>query len=44
MYIANVGDSRAILSSNACTLLTPLSYDHKPILESELSRIKKAGG
>jgi protein phosphatase 2C family protein 2/3 len=44
LYIANVGDSRALLSSNKGGVITPLSEDHKPDLPSERQRIEKAGG
>jgi serine/threonine protein phosphatase PrpC len=34
-YCGNVGDSRAILSSDEGTKIYPLSRDHKPSLEEE---------
>jgi len=41
--VANAGDSRAVLCrANGTTL--PLSFDHKPQQEVEMSRITKAGG
>ena len=43
-YVANVGDSRAVLSSDEGKRVYPLSLDHKPGDESECDRIKKAGG
>ena len=43
-YIANVGDSRAIMSGNQGKKLFPLSKDHKPVEENERKRIIKAGG
>jgi protein phosphatase 2C family protein 2/3 len=43
-YIANLGDSRAVLSSNQGTTVTPLSVDHKPNEPSEYARIIKYGG
>lgn len=43
-YIANVGDSRAILSNDKGNKVIPLSLDHKPGLESERKRIMEAGG
>ena len=41
-FIANVGDSRAVLSRNQKTIA--LSRDHKPDDAIEKARIKKAGG
>ena len=41
-YIANVGDSRAVLSRAG--KVVPLSTDHKPDLPSERSRIEQGGG
>lgn len=42
MYIANVGDSRAVACwSGRCD---PLSFDHKPANELEAKRIQAAGG
>ena len=43
-YVANVGDSRAVLSSEGGKKIYPLSIDHKPGDEREASRIKAAGG
>lgn len=34
-YIANVGDSRAVLSSEGGNKVTSLSQDHKPNEDSE---------
>jgi len=42
IYVANVGDSRAVLSSNGKAI--PMSRDHKPNREDEKSRIEKLGG
>ena len=42
LYVANAGDSRAILSRRGKAI--PLSTDHKPALKSEQQRIQKAGG
>jgi serine/threonine protein phosphatase PrpC len=42
MYFANAGDSRAVLSQKGKAY--PMSFDHKPELESEINRIEKAGG
>ncbi len=43
-YVANVGDSRAVLSMNAGLNVYPLSKDHKPSEQDEYQRIIKAGG
>ena len=43
-YVANVGDSRATLSSDSGQKVYPLSLDHKPGDENEIIRIRKAGG
>jgi len=43
-YIANVGDSRAILSSNKGTEIYTLSWDHKPTDEFEKQRVILNGG
>lgn len=43
-YIANVGDSRAVLSSKSGNLVTALTNDHKPSDESEQKRILDNGG
>jgi serine/threonine protein phosphatase PrpC len=43
-FVANVGDSRAVLSSDSGKKIYPLSNDHKPGDESEATRIKNAGG
>lgn len=42
LYCANAGDSRTIIYSNKTCI--PLSKDHKPDDEPELTRIRKAGG
>ena len=42
LTVANAGDSRAVLCRKESTV--PLSFDHKPMQETELNRIKKAGG
>ena len=44
VYIANVGDSRAVLSAKNGTKLYPLSRDHRPGDEKEYKRILDAGG
>jgi len=43
-YTANVGDSRAVLSSNGGQDVIALSRDHKPSDVDEYNRIIKAGG
>eukprot|EP01107_Rhizomastix_libera_P000150 TRINITY_DN1028_c0_g1_i2.p1 TRINITY_DN1028_c0_g1~~TRINITY_DN1028_c0_g1_i2.p1 ORF type:complete len:314 (-),score=89.04 TRINITY_DN1028_c0_g1_i2:61-1002(-) len=42
LYVANAGDSRIVLCHGGVAV--PLSIDHKPNVESESSRILKAGG
>ena len=44
IYIANVGDSRAILSLNTGSQSAALSFDHKPSEPKERKRIIDAGG
>lgn len=43
-FIANVGDSRAILSNDKGSKIIPLSLDHKPGTDIERKRILEAGG
>jgi protein phosphatase 2C family protein 2/3 len=43
-YVANVGDSRAVLSCDRGARLHELSQDHKPNLPLERERIEKHGG
>ena len=43
-YVANLGDSRALLSENLSLNLTYLTNDHKPEDVDEKIRIEKAGG
>ena len=43
-YIANVGDSRALLSCDGGRYTVALSTDHKPNDEKEHKRIIEAGG
>lgn len=43
-YVANVGDSRAVLSVDRGMRLHELSHDHKPNAIGERERIEKAGG
>ena len=42
LYNANSGDSRSVISEDG--IFIELSQDHKPDLEKEQERIKKAGG
>lgn len=43
-YVANLGDSRAVLSSNKGSKVFCLSRDHKPFEQVEMARIMKVGG
>lgn len=43
-YVANVGDSRAILSQDGGQRVQALSRDHKPMDDIERARIVSAGG
>ena len=43
-YVINVGDSRAVLSSEGGSVVEPLSRDHKPSDPLERERIHSAGG
>jgi protein phosphatase 2C family protein 2/3 len=43
-YIANVGDSRSIMSGHYGQKIYSLSRDHRPCDEKEYNRILKAGG
>ena len=43
-YVANVGDSRAILSGRQGNKVYTLSRDHKPCEENERKRIEQNGG
>lgn len=43
-YIANVGDSRAMMSSERGKEVVALSRDHKPNDENEKARILGNGG
>lgn len=44
IWIANTGDSRAVMSSHNGTSFSSLTEDHKPSEEAERIRIAKAGG
>jgi len=44
VYIANAGDSRAILSSDHGNNTLSLTVDHKPSNEDEQKRICQNGG
>ena len=43
-YVANVGDSRAVLSGDEGARVFPLSRDHKPTDEYEERRVIEGGG
>ncbi|EJC98112.1 PP2C-domain-containing protein [Fomitiporia mediterranea MF3/22] len=42
IFVANAGDSRSVISVKG--EVKPLSFDHKPLNESEMTRIRNAGG
>ena len=44
VWIANTGDSRAVISSNKGESFSQITNDHKPSEEAERQRICKAGG
>ena len=44
VYIANIGDSRAIMSSYYGKEVTQITKDHKPQVKSEKKRIKENEG
>jgi protein phosphatase 2C family protein 2/3 len=44
IWIANTGDSRAVMSCESGTRFEQISNDHKPSEEAERVRIMKAGG
>ena len=43
-YIANVGDSRSIMSAEGGEKILILSKDHKPESDDEMARIELNGG
>ena len=43
-YIANVGDSRAIMSKNSGKEIVEITNDHKPNNANEKKRIIEGGG
>jgi len=43
-YIANIGDSRAVISKNNGKIKQALTRDHKPSDEVEKTRVVNAGG
>ena len=43
-YVANVGDSRAVMSADGGEKIFILSTDHKPTEEVEHKRITENGG
>lgn len=43
VWVANVGDSRAVFANDA-GMAIPMSYDHKPCQLKEKKRIQEAGG
>ena len=43
-YVANVGDSRAVMSAERGNKVVALSRDHKPMDDEEKDRIYKYGG
>ncbi|KAH8114519.1 PP2C-domain-containing protein [Phellopilus nigrolimitatus] len=42
IFVANAGDSRSVISVKG--EVKPLSFDHKPLNETEMARIRHAGG
>ena len=43
-YVANVGDSRALMSAENGKKIVVLSNDHKPTDDIEMKRIQENGG
>lgn len=44
IWIANTGDSRAVMSMNQGEKYTTITFDHKPSEPEEKNRIIQAGG
>lgn len=44
VYVANLGDSRAVLSEDRGRKITGLTVDHKPNYPGEEKRILEKGG
>ncbi len=44
VYVANVGDSRALMSCNGGETVLPITIDHKPNEDNESKRIVNYGG
>lgn len=44
LYVANTGDSRAVMSVSNGNKIKPLTSDHKPNEPKEFERVKKLGG
>lgn len=44
VFVVNVGDSRAIMSTDGGNYCINLSYDHKPNEDAEQKRILEGGG
>ena len=44
VYVANVGDSRAVLSCGEGRTVRAVTIDHKPSEDSERKRIQENGG
>ena len=43
-YVANLGDSRAIVSKHRGKVIQAITLDHKPSMEAEQQRIIAKGG
>ena len=44
LFVANIGDSRAIMSQDSGKKVSTISIDHKPSEPTEKTRIVNAGG